>query len=498
ITALELVGGAVALATLGGLSFTSHAAARESYRALAVASDTLHQFAVSLWVGGLAQLAISWPPGRDTEDDGSTEGDPIRRFSRYALLLVVVGTGTGVLNAGLVLPALRELWESDYGRILIAKATILVPVLALATFHRVRLRRAAIRVGAALQSTVRLEAAMVLLVVLGGSTLALLAPPATATSGTVEFIDLAAPLAVEDPAQALAVRLQMEPVKPGENSITVLLENADGTPAPTDQVALVRLTFESLNYETEPRDTEASPNGKGGFVTDGMELSLGGWWRVQALVRRLGLPDGAATFYFMLPDPNVNGMDAVDGPSGSSAEAVDLFQRGMATMTGATQVHYIQRIADGGGNYVVSDHLVDAGGADRPPAMDLSTDTFHMITVGERQWFRRDDGEWTERDAGPVIPPSEWDESYRGATGLQLGATEEIDGEMAQMVSFVVPARGNIDPGWFTWWIGLDSGKVLRETMVARSHYMLNHFISYDEPLNIKPPVDAPAATPAR
>ncbi|MGH2559616.1 MAG: copper resistance CopC/CopD family protein, partial [Thermomicrobiales bacterium] len=176
MTALELVGGAAALATLVGLSFTSHAAARETYRVLAVASDTLHQFAVALWVGGLAQLAISWPPGRDAEDDAPAEGDPIRRFSRFALVLVAVGAGTGVLNAGLVLPTLRELWESDYGRILIAKATILVPVLALATFHRVRLRRAAIRVGAALQSTVRLEAAMVLLVVLGGSTLALLGP----------------------------------------------------------------------------------------------------------------------------------------------------------------------------------------------------------------------------------------------------------------------------------------------------------------------------------
>ncbi|MGH2534413.1 MAG: copper resistance protein CopC [Thermomicrobiales bacterium] len=496
MTAFELVGGMVALVTLVGLSFTSHAAARESYRALAIASDTVHQIAVALWVGGLAHLALSWPPGRDAAGDEPSGGDPIRRFSRYALALVVVGAGTGVLNAGLVLPAVRELWESDYGRILIAKATILVPVLALATFHRVRLHRAAVRIGSALQSTVRLEAAMVLLVVLGGSILALLSPPATATVGTVEFIDLAAPLAVEDPAHALDVRLQIAPVEPGENTVTVLLEDADGTPAPTDQVALVRLTFESLNYETEPRETDVSPNGEGGFVSDGMELSIGGWWRVQALVRRLGMPDAAATFYFMLPDPSVVGMDAVDVPSGSTAEAVALFQRGMATLTGATRVHYVQRLADGGGNYVDSDHLVDAGGANRPPAMDLRTDTFELITVGDRQWFRREGGEWTERDARPVIPPSEWDESYRGATGLRLGMTEEIDGEMARMVSFVVPARGNIDPGWFTWWIGLESGQVLRETMVARGHYMLNHFISYDEPLRIEPPVIEPAATP--
>ena len=67
-----------------------------------------------------------------------------------------------------------------------------MPVLGLATFHRLFLRRVALRAAAALRSTVRLEAALVLLVVLGGSILALLAPPVVAHSD-LKLLDLAAP-----------------------------------------------------------------------------------------------------------------------------------------------------------------------------------------------------------------------------------------------------------------------------------------------------------------
>src|SRR5262249_14044900 len=159
-------------------------------------------------------------------------------FSRYALVLALVGIGTGVLNAGLVLPTLRSLWESDYGDVLIAKVLILVPVLGLATFHRLWLHRVAVRVGTALRSTVRIEAALVLLVVLGGSILALMAPP-TAAHGDLKLVDLAAPTSDGTKPEDLLVRLQVKPAKPGNNQLRVIVAYADGSPIQTDQIALV-------------------------------------------------------------------------------------------------------------------------------------------------------------------------------------------------------------------------------------------------------------------
>ncbi len=52
-------------------------------------------------------------------------------------------------------------------------------MLGLATFHRVTLRRALSRTADAFQLSLRLETALIALVVLGGSTLAMLAPPAS-------------------------------------------------------------------------------------------------------------------------------------------------------------------------------------------------------------------------------------------------------------------------------------------------------------------------------
>ncbi|MEA2594409.1 MAG: copper transport protein, partial [Thermomicrobiales bacterium] len=153
----EALGMAIGLAAILGLSLTSHAAGRADWRALAVASNVLHQWAVALWVGGLAALALWWA-GRGAALDAA----PVRRFSRIALWLAAVGIGTGVLNAGLVLPRLRALWSSTYGEVVLLKVAVLVPVLVLATFHRAALRRAADRLGAVMRRTVRLEAALVL------------------------------------------------------------------------------------------------------------------------------------------------------------------------------------------------------------------------------------------------------------------------------------------------------------------------------------------------
>jgi copper transport protein len=503
---LQIAGGAVALVALLGLALTSHASARETWRIVAIPSIVLHQWAVGLWVGGLAQLALSWPWGqaRSQESDAESASDPVRTFSRYALGLALVGIGTGVLNAGLVLPTLRSLWQSDYGEFLIAKVAILLPVLALASFHRLSLHRVAVRVGTALRTTVRLEAALVLLVVLGGSILALLAPP-TVARGDFKTVDLAAttgsPVASPDD---LMVRLQLTPAKPGDNQMTVLIAHADGTAIPTDRIALVRLALTSLDHEAEQPDVATVPTG-GGFVSQGVQLSLDDWWRVDVLIRRLGVEDVSVPFYFRLPDPNVNGFDE-DVPAGSD-DARAVYERALAAMTSMHSVHFTQRLASGSGTVALAELRVhDGTGTDSPsyslvgasfkPALPGTTEAggtlppaFEQIIVGTHRWQRTGGGPWEEGDGPPIYTPSQWGDNYDGATGFHLGRTEDVDGRSVQIVTFLVPGTPRLAAAYYAWWVDTETGHVLRETMVSRAHYMLYEYRDIDQQPPIAPPV---------
>jgi copper transport protein len=512
--ALPIGGGAVALVALLGLALTSHASARETWRIVAVPSIVLHQWSVGLWVGGLAQLALNWSWGKmrsDAEGEGSAI-DPVRQFSRYALALALVGIGTGVLNAGLVLPTLRSLWESDYGDVLIAKVLLLLPVLGLATFHRLWLQRVAVRVGTALRSTVRIEAALVLLVVLGGSILALMAPP-TVAHGDLKLIDLAAPSSDGTKTEDLLVRLQVKPAKPGDNEMRVVVAHADGTPMPTDQIALVRLGVTSLDHDAAQPEVATTPDGTGGFVSQGTQLSLDDWWRVDVLVRRLGVEDVSVPFYFRLPDPNVHGFDT-SAPAGAD-DAHAVYERGLAGMTSMHTVRWTQRLASGSGVVVLSD-LTLRDGSDGQPVAEANTSNefvpaelrkidpatgspeaasvsppdFEQIIIGPTSWQREAGGPWVTGEAGPVPTPAEWGSNYDGATGFHLGRTEDVNGVTAQIVTFFVPGTVQIAPAYYAWWVATDSGRVLRETMVSRQHYMVYEYSDINQPLPISPPVD--------
>ncbi|HEY7035692.1 MAG TPA: copper resistance protein CopC [Thermomicrobiales bacterium] len=513
--ALPLGGGAVALVALLGLALTSHASARETWRIVAVPSIVLHQWSVGLWVGGLAQLALSWPKGKARAEAAGEvpRADPVRQFSRYALVLAVVGIGTGVLNAGLVLPTLRSLWESDYGVVLIAKVLILVPVLGLATFHRLWLHRFALRVGSALRSTVRVEAALVLLVVLGGSILALMAPP-TVAHGDLKVIDLAAPTSDGTNTADLLVRLQVKPAKPGNNELRVIVAHADGSPMPADQIALVRLGLTSLDHDASQPEVATTPDATGGFVSQGIQLSLDDWWRVDVLVRRLGVEDVSVPFYFRLPDPNVNGFETSEPAGSDDARAV--YERGLAGMTSMHTVRWTQRLASGSGIVVLSD-LTLRDGSDGQPVAEANTSNefvpqalwktdpatgspvpesvspadFEQIIIGPTSWQREGGGPWVTGEAGPVPIPSDWGSNYDGATGFHLGRTEDVNGVSAQIVTFLVPGTDRIAPAYYAWWVATDSGRVMQETMVSRQHYMVYEYFDINQPLPIAPPKDA-------
>ncbi len=293
------------------------------------------------------------------------------------------------------------------------------------------------------------------------------------------------------------VHLRLSPARPGEeNTLLVSLSAPRGTPVPSDATSprILGLAAQPLSAGATPPQIDPLPPqpGNEGWLAATSTLNRAGWWRLSIAV------DGAqedTEFYLLLPDPNLNGPNAVPG-FGSSAEGESVFQRGMDAITALRTVRFTQWLADGKGNSSISAHAVTAGGEGEPPGFTYrALGGLEAVIIGSTRWIKLPaDLGWQEQEGATVVPPSEWDDEYFGATGFTILGEETIDGERCQLLAFVVPQM--TEPrrqtvAWYLWWVGTETGHVRKEAMVSRVHYMLNQFRDFDAPLLLTPPEDA-------
>ena len=105
---------------------------------LSVAADAVHLGAAAIWVGGLPCLAAVLLRAPRTLPDGgrSLASATLTRFSRVALWSVVIISVTGLARLAGELSSPAQLWSTDYGRSLMLKASLLLPILVLARRNR--------------------------------------------------------------------------------------------------------------------------------------------------------------------------------------------------------------------------------------------------------------------------------------------------------------------------------------------------------------------------
>jgi copper transport protein len=109
----------------------------------AVSSDFVHFAATAAWLGGLLflVLAFQWTRGRLEEPERSLYlANVLDRFSWLAVISVALLIGTGAFNSFVQLPTVASLWETTYGRVLIAKLALIVPLLGMAGFNSLYLK----------------------------------------------------------------------------------------------------------------------------------------------------------------------------------------------------------------------------------------------------------------------------------------------------------------------------------------------------------------------
>lgn len=118
-----IAGAGVLLAALTP-AITGHAIASPDHRTLAVTADLLHVLGGGAWLGTLLVIVLAVLPAlreQDPEAWGSRTSMLLTAFSPIALTGAAVVLASGVVSAWLRLGSLPALWQTPYGRVLIAK-----------------------------------------------------------------------------------------------------------------------------------------------------------------------------------------------------------------------------------------------------------------------------------------------------------------------------------------------------------------------------------------
>jgi copper transport protein len=276
-----------AVGMLATFSWTGHAGVGTQVP-LAVVSDLAHLTAMSLWVGGLVQLAVAVLPTADEAVARRVAG----RFSTVALASVVVLIVSGTYQAWRQAGILDSLTATYYGKLLLLKIGLVLAALAAAYFSRrwVRARRVVVsahldavappavepsrgRSTAALRATVAIEAGLVV-VVLGVTSFLVSAPPAR------EAYRPSTALNVQD--GPVLVQVSIVPTGTRVLDVHFYLFGSDGTPLPAQEMdASMTLPAQQTGPITIPlTDIDGTH-----FLATGVQLPYAGTWTLGLKVR---------------------------------------------------------------------------------------------------------------------------------------------------------------------------------------------------------------------
>jgi putative copper export protein/mono/diheme cytochrome c family protein/peroxiredoxin len=140
---LTVVGFVLSAALLASLALAGHAAAAEGRALIAqVSVDALHLLAAGIWLGGLLPLALMLREcnRKSAAVTLAVAGAATQRFSTLAMVCVGTVMVTGAYNAWTLVGGFPPLFGTAYGRLLLLKLLLLLPLLVFAAVNRLRLK----------------------------------------------------------------------------------------------------------------------------------------------------------------------------------------------------------------------------------------------------------------------------------------------------------------------------------------------------------------------
>ena len=274
---------AVAAAFLALPAFASHAGATPGPRGdVHVVSDAVHLLSAGGWLGGLPAFVLLLWTARRRQKPGWYDFTitVTRRFSWIAATSVGALLATGILNSWNLLGGPRDLWTTDYGRLIGFKIALLAAMVGFATVNKFHLTprlpaRAALR---NLQRNSLAEIGIGLCVLVLVGYLGRLQPtahvhPATTTVPPDAFTHIHAPEAMAD--------VTINPGRAGNSTITIRVSREDFTTFAAKDVRVV-LDPPTASGDSLDRDTKRQPDGT--WTINDITLAPPGIWTVRVIV----------------------------------------------------------------------------------------------------------------------------------------------------------------------------------------------------------------------
>jgi copper transport protein len=288
---------ATTAAALGGMSFAGHAFG--SGGPVFGAIDWFHLLAVAAWLGTLGGLALlAWRARGMASDTGSVLSAALGRHSRVAMIAAPIVVLTGLANSPIVIGESRNIVASQYGDLVLAKATLFSAAVAIGAVNFLLVRHGSTGRAARLIAG---EALIGLIAVAVAATMLTIQPAASRVPTLSNSMNQTAHLYARAGSSNLHAAISIP--APGDQIYQVAVTDA-ATGAPRPDVEGVAMEFVPPSASqlgtkrvamTRTQDT-AIWSAQGAFTP---EL---GDWTIDIVVQRVGGLD-SASFPLAVQDP---------------------------------------------------------------------------------------------------------------------------------------------------------------------------------------------------
>ena len=222
----------LALLLLPTVSAAGHA---RTSGALAIFLDVFHIAAASTWVGGLAFTILGLLLAG--EDRWPLASRAVPRFSLLAVVSVATLIVAGSLRGYQEVKAFHGLWDTTYGRLLLVKIALVLPLLALGAYNnRYAVPRLKKQIASVVEQRRFLRAAgmelAIMAIIVGVTAVLVTEPPAKASVSAAKYATDTVPIG------PLEVNYLIDPAKTGPNVIHLYFFKTTGQPANVDDAKL--------------------------------------------------------------------------------------------------------------------------------------------------------------------------------------------------------------------------------------------------------------------
>jgi copper transport protein len=416
-------------------------------RLAAILTDWVHLIAGALWLGGLAQIGVTWLPQVRTAAGPlrlAVMREVLKPFGRVALPAFLTVLATGLVNALIQLGRPSALWQSSYGRVLAVKIG-LVGLIALASYlHALRLRP-------------RLLAANP-------------HPPARRERQHWRLLG-AEPLLAVGVAFAAATLVafplpprQLQESDQADSSIVAAWLGKDGVGL-TGRLQLIGLNQRPVRTKPRLAGASLSPSGPGRWR---FRLSN------QPATLAVSLPERGRLYTAHFP---------ARWQPGASKAARRLLDRAQTTMRNLRTVKMSEALTSGPGSFVTTRYRLQA--PDR--SAYRTAGGFQSIITGIRQYSRTADAPWkVDRfgGGGPGFRSRSFFAWTNYAQVVRLLGEARQGGRRVAELALMSPGT----PLWYRLSIDLTTRRLLRVRMITGGHFMSQRFSAFNQPLEITAP----------